>query len=95
MGSKKAREKIECRDIRLERGLTQQQFWQPLGVTQSAGSRYETGRGIPEAVLELLRLKHVEQIDIKAICREDWEVLGYLKEHEPQLYQALRAKCSQ
>ncbi|MGE5770161.1 MAG: helix-turn-helix domain-containing protein [Betaproteobacteria bacterium] len=95
MGSKKAREKIECRDIRLQRGLTQQQFWQPLGVTQSAGSRYETGRGIPEAVLQLLRLKHVEQIDIKAICREDWEVLGYLKEHEPQLYQTLRSKCSQ
>lgn len=32
----------------------QQKFWSPIGVTQSGGSRYETGRKIPNSVQFLL-----------------------------------------
>ena len=65
-------EKIDAREIRRKLGLNQQQFWSTLGVTQSGGSRYESGRNMPKPVRELLRLVHVEQIDIKSIKREDF-----------------------
>jgi len=37
-----------------------------------------------------LRLVHVEQIDIKSIKREDWDVIEYLKVQEPELYKSLK-----
>ncbi len=37
-------------------GQSQQQFWARFGVTQSAGSRYESGRAIPKPVRMLLQL---------------------------------------
>ena len=37
-------------------GLNQSQFWSPLGVTQSGGSRYESGRSIPKPVRKLIYL---------------------------------------
>jgi transcriptional regulator with XRE-family HTH domain len=83
-------EKIEAREIRRKLGLNQQQFWSTLGVTQSGGSRYESGRNMPKPVRELLRLVHVEQIDIKGIKREDWEVIQYLKAQEPELFKTLK-----
>ena len=39
---------------RLKKGMNQSQFWNRVGVTQSGGSRYETGRTIPEPVKILL-----------------------------------------
>ncbi len=45
-------------DIRRERGLNQLQFWAPLGVTQSGGSRYESGRSIPKPVRLLLAIAY-------------------------------------
>jgi DNA-binding transcriptional regulator YiaG len=33
--------------LRNKLGLNQMQFWSPLGVTQSGGSRYESGRSMP------------------------------------------------
>ncbi len=86
----KTSEKIDARDIRRKLGLNQQQFWSTLGVTQSGGSRYESGRNMPKPVRELLRLVHVEHIDIKAIKREDWEVVEYLKAQEPELFKSLK-----
>jgi transcriptional regulator with XRE-family HTH domain len=83
-------EKIEAREIRRKLGLNQQQFWSTLGVTQSGGSRYESGRNMPKPVRELLRLVHVEQIDIKGIKREDWEVIQYLKAQESELFKSLK-----
>ena len=38
------------REIRRKLGLNQQQFWSTLGVTQSGGSRYESGRNMPKPV---------------------------------------------
>lgn len=90
MSAVKTIEKIDAREIRRKLGLNQQQFWSTLGVTQSGGSRYESGRNMPKPVRELLRLVHVEQIDIKSIKREDWEVLEYLKTQEPELFKSLK-----
>ncbi|MDR1996495.1 transcriptional regulator [Azonexus sp.] len=90
MPTVKTGEKIDARDIRRKLGLNQQQFWSTLGVTQSGGSRYESGRNMPKPVRELLRLVHVEHIDIKSIKREDWEVLEYLKTQEPDLFKSLK-----
>ena len=78
------------RTIRQKLGLNQQRFWSQLGVTQSGGSRYESGRKIPRPVGELLRLVHVEHIDIHRIKREDFEVLEYLKSHEPEHFRDLK-----
>ncbi len=86
----KATDNIDAREIRKKLGMNQSQFWSRLGVTQSGGSRYESGRNMPKPVRELLRLVHVEQIDIKAIKREDWDVIEYLKTQEPDLYKSLK-----
>lgn len=90
MSNVKAIEKIEPREIRRKLGLNQQQFWSKIGVTQSGGSRYESGRNMPKPVRELLRLVHVEQIDIASIKREDWEVVEYLKSQDPDLFKTLK-----
>ena len=90
MTTTKTIEKIDAREIRRKLGLNQQQFWSTLGVTQSGGSRYESGRNMPKPARELLRLVHVEQIDVKAIKREDWEVVEYLKAQEPELFKSLK-----
>lgn len=44
------------REIRKKLGLNQNEFWSKIGVTQSGGSRYESGRNMPKPVRELLRL---------------------------------------
>ena len=90
MMTAKTIEKIDAREIRRKLGLNQQQFWSTLGVTQSGGSRYESGRNMPKPVRELLRLVHVEQIDIKNIKHDDWEVIEYLKAQEPELFKSLK-----
>ncbi len=86
-------EKVEPREIRRKLGLNQQQFWSKIGVTQSGGSRYESGRNMPKPVRELLRLVHVERIDITAIKRDDWEIIEYLKAQEPDNYKALKKQA--
>ncbi|MGE5384699.1 MAG: helix-turn-helix domain-containing protein [Betaproteobacteria bacterium] len=90
MSNVKTIEKIEPREIRRKLGLNQQQFWSKIGVTQSGGSRYESGRNMPKPVRELLRLVHVEQIDISTIKREDWEVVEYLRSQEADLFKTLK-----
>jgi len=86
----KPSEKIDIRGIRRKLGMNQSQFWSKLGVTQSGGSRYESGRNIPRPVQALLRLVHVEQIDPNKIRREDFEVVEYLKAHESELFKRLK-----
>lgn len=81
---------IDAREIRRKLGLNQQQFWSKVGVTQSGGSRYESGRNMPRPVQQLLRLVHVEQIDIGKIKRDDWEVVEYLKNQDPDLFKSLK-----
>ena len=93
MASTKVIEKIDPREIRRKLGLNQQQFWSALGVTQSGGSRYESGRNIPRPVQALLRLVHVEQIDINMVKRDDVEVAEYLKTTNPELYKTLKKEA--
>ncbi|MCK6407129.1 MAG: transcriptional regulator [Rhodocyclaceae bacterium] len=90
MSNVKAIEKVEPREIRRKLGLNQQQFWSKIGVTQSGGSRYESGRNMPKPVRELLRLVHVEQVDIQRVKREDLEVIEYLKASDPELFKSLK-----
>jgi len=81
---------LNPREIRRRLGLNQEQFWTQIGVTQSGGSRYESGREMPKPVSELLRLVHVEQIDLSEVKRVDFEIIRYLKESHPDLYRSLR-----
>lgn len=86
-------DKVDAREIRRKLGLNQQQFWSKLGVTQSGGSRYESGRNMPRPVQHLLRLVHVEQIDIAKIKREDYEVIEYLRSSKPDLFKELKKEA--
>jgi transcriptional regulator with XRE-family HTH domain len=87
-------EKIQNpREIRLRLNLNQQEFWGQIGVTQSGGSRYESGRNMPKPVRELLRLVHVDQIDLKKINRGDVALISYLKSAQPALYRRLKTEA--
>lgn len=83
-------ERIDPRDLRRRLGLNQQQFWGAIGVTQSGGSRYESGRSIPKPVQELLRIVHGEGILLKELKNEDWLVVRFLKAEDPKLYNSLK-----
>ncbi len=82
------------RELRQKLGLNQQEFWGMLGVTQSGGSRYESGRAMPKPVQKLLRVVHIEGIDIGRLNRSDVEVITLLKARRPELYQRLRIQAS-
>ena len=81
---------LNPKEIRRRLGLNQQEFWTRIGVTQSGGSRYESGRTMPRPVRELLRLVHVERLDLSKVKREDFDVLDHMKSQHPELYQSLR-----
>jgi len=81
------------REIRRRLRLNQQEFWSRVGVTQSGGSRYETGRSIPRPVRELLRLVHIEGIELAKARGGDLEVASRLKVTNPRLYRRLRKEA--
>lgn len=81
---------LNPRDIRRKLGMNQQEFWTQIGVTQSGGSRYESGRNMPKPVRELLRLVHVEQLDLTRVRKEDFDIIEYLRDTHPDLYKSLR-----
>lgn len=78
------------REIRRKLGLNQQEFWTKIGVTQSGGSRYESGRDMPKPVRELLRLVHMEQVDLTKVRREDFEIVEYMKKSHADLYKSMK-----
>ena len=78
------------REIRRKLSLNQQEFWGQIGVTQSGGSRYESGRNMPKAVRELLRLVHVERVNLAKVNGEDVTIALLLKTKEPDLYKSLK-----
>lgn len=89
-------EKIEnISDIRRNLGLNQMEFWSKLGVTQSGGSRYESGRNMPKPVRELLRIVHIERVDLSSINASDLAVASLLKERDPELYEQLLSDSQQ
>jgi len=81
---------VNPRDIRRRLRLNQHEFWSRIGVTQSGGSRYESGRNMPRPVRELLRLVHIEGIELARARGNDFEVVSYLKATNPRLYSRLR-----
>ncbi|MHB9119820.1 MAG: helix-turn-helix domain-containing protein [Burkholderiales bacterium] len=85
---------LSPREIRRKLGLNQQEFWTKIGVTQSGGSRYESGRSMPKPVQELLRLVYVEQLDLSRVKKEDFEIIDYLKTQQPDLYKKLKKTAS-
>jgi len=46
----------ELRRLRITKRESQEKFWGRFGVTQSSGSRFETGLGIPAPVAILVKL---------------------------------------
>jgi predicted transcriptional regulator len=83
------------KEIRQNLGLNQQEFWSKVGVTQSGGSRYESGREMPKAVRELLRLVHIEHVDLTKVKRDDVLIAEILKVQYPDLYKALKKSVRQ
>lgn len=51
----------EAKELRQKLRLNQLEFWGPLGVTQSGGSRYESGRDMPKPVRMLLHLAYAPE----------------------------------
>ena len=82
------------RELRRKLRLNQHDFWALVGVTQSGGSRYETGRRIPRPVLELLRLVHVEGIALGKAKGGDFIVGSYLRKTNPRLYAKAKKAAS-
>ncbi len=78
------------RQIRNRLHLNQQEFWARIGVTQSGGSRYESGRKMPKPVRELLRLVHIEGIELSDARGDDTKIVCLLKKNKPGLYRSLR-----
>ena len=53
---------VEAHDMRVKAGTNQTGFWSRVGITQSGGSRYETGAcSIPEPVAMLLDLVYTSK----------------------------------
>lgn len=55
-------------DKRRKSGLTQSEYWNRFGVTQSGGSRYENGRSIPTPVAALIWLFEAGKVTEKDLA---------------------------
>jgi predicted transcriptional regulator len=82
------------KEVRRKIGLNQQDFWSKVGVTQSGGSRYESGRNMPKAVRELVRLVHIEHLDLSKIKRDDLIVGEALRTKNPEMYKSLKKSAT-
>lgn len=51
-------EGAEVKEFRRKVRMNQSEFWSRVGTTQSGGSRYESGRDIPEPVQILLNIAY-------------------------------------
>ena len=70
------------RDYRHEQGLTQTEFWNRIGVTQSGGSRYESGRAIPRPVQMLLQLTYGSKQDADVLLNRMRDDAGRISGNE-------------
>lgn len=55
-------------DARKKVGMNQSEFWQRFGITQSGGSRYESGRNIPTPSAMLMWLVHTGVVSEKNLA---------------------------
>lgn len=65
----------DAREFRLKSGKNQSVFWSRISVTQSGGSRYESGRDLPAPVRQLLHLAYAPEKQAQAL-------LDYLRRDE-------------
>ena len=86
---KKIDKSFNLRKMRQNLSLNQHDFWSAVGVTQSGGSRYETGRTMSRPVRELVRLVHTEGIDLKRARGDHLAVGAELQRSNPSLYKRL------
>ena len=52
----------DLRQIRISKRESQATFWARFGVTQSSGSRFETGLGVPPPVALLVKLYYTGKL---------------------------------
>ena len=78
------------RDIRKKLSLNQSDFWSKIGITQSGGSRYESGRSMSKPVRELLRLVYLEHVPRATANGTDLRIAALLREQKPDLYEQLQ-----
>jgi DNA-binding transcriptional regulator YiaG len=51
----------KLKEVRRKLGLNQGNFWKGVGITQSGGSRYESGQNVPKPVCALIRVVYGDQ----------------------------------
>lgn len=56
-------------ELRRSAGLNQAEFWRRFGVTQSGGSRYESGRSMPTPLKVLMQAWIDKLIDDAAMAK--------------------------
>ena len=56
--------------LRYKLGINQSEFWSRISVTQSGGSRYESGRSLPKPVRLLLHLAYAPEKQAMAILKK-------------------------
>lgn len=83
---------LNVRTMRNNAGQNQSQFWEPIGITQSGGSRYESGRSMPKPVAALVRLVHQLGIDISKVNADKASLIRLLlsDQVDPEVLSALR-----
>lgn len=55
--------------LREDAGMTQKEFWNSMGLTQSGGSRYEQGHRIPRPIRILIYTMYVAGIKVDATSK--------------------------
>ena len=80
---------VSPKELRNQLGLTQSEFWAPVGVSQSGGSRYESGRKLPPAISALLHLVHIEGLNVTDIRGDDTRAGKALREADASRYENL------
>lgn len=86
---KKIDKSLNLRKLRRNLGLNQHDFWSAVGVTQSGGSRYETSRSMSNPVRELVRLVHLEGINLNKVRGDHCLAGAELQRANPSLYKKL------
>lgn len=64
----------DVREHRRKLGMNQSEFWSRLEVTQSGGSRYESGRNIPRPVQILLHMTYGTE-------KQSQDLVNWLRAH--------------
>ena len=83
--------KIDLKKLRQSTGMNQSQFWAAVNVTQSGGSRYESGRKMPAAVAIMVDLVHVRRVKLDELpSADDIKLLHMIKTQHQDLYHNLK-----